>query len=163
MKTTLKHLLLLLLALPTLVCAAPPTLTTQGYGAVHFGMPIAAAEKAMAQRTRQRIHNKDCQYVEFRKYPGIRFMVEAGIVMRADTDKNLRNSLGARMGMDMETFKARHPELELKALGSGEDGLTYEIKAPEKDAALVLFAEDGKLRYMWAGIAPAYTYYEGCM
>lgn len=163
MQIPFKHLLLLLLALPSLASAAPPVLSSTGYGVVRFGMPIAAAEKAVGQRTRERIQDTGCQYVEFRKYPGISFMVEHGVVVRADTDKNLRNSLGARMGMDMTAFMARHPELALEAQGSGEDGLTYEIKAPDRDAAVVLFAEDGRLRSMWAGIAPAYTYYEGCL
>lgn len=163
MQTTLKHLLALLLALPMLAHAAPPVLTTQGYGAVRFGMPIEAAVKAVGQRTRERLQDTGCQYVEFRKYPGISFMVEHGVVVRADTDKNLRNSIGARIGMNMEAFKARHPELGMEAQGSGEDGLTWEIRAPDRDAALVLFSEDGKLRSMWAGMAPAYGYYEGCL
>ncbi|NVO07982.1 MAG: hypothetical protein HXX19_19580 [Rhodoferax sp.] len=148
--------------LPALAWSAPPILTTEGYGAVRFGMPIAAAEKAMGQRTRYPRHGNDCQYVRFRKYPGIYFMVENGVVVRADTAKNLRNSAGVRMGMDIATFKAEHPQYEIEVQDIDGSSVMYLLKSPDQHAALVLFAVDGKVLDMWAGIAPAYTYDEGC-
>lgn len=163
MQTMLKHLLLLLLALPPLAGAAGLTLSPEGYGAVRFGMPIATAEKAVGQHTREPRKDDACQYVEFDKYPGIYFMLEDGVVVRADTSKNLSNSAGASINMDIEAFMAgrAHENLEVRDI----DGLSklYLLKTPDKKAALVLYTVYGKVRGMWAGTDPAYTYYEGCM
>jgi hypothetical protein len=163
MQTPLKHLLLLLLALPALALAAPPTLSPEGYGVIRFGMTLAAGEKAVGQRTRERRSQESCQYVSFRKLPGIYFMVEKGVVVRADTDKNLRNSLGARIGMDIRQIAARHPEVTPAVKDDFTDTLIYQFKAPDRDASIALYTDNGKVTNMWAGISPAYSYEEGCM
>ncbi|NVO05770.1 MAG: hypothetical protein HXX19_07465 [Rhodoferax sp.] len=150
----------MLLALPALVHAGTNMLTTQGYGAVRFGMSIAAAEKAVGQHTRER-HSNDCQYVTFRKYPGISFMLEKRVVVRADLDKNLPNSASARLGMEAVRIEAvRDPYREQ---ASDEDYVSYALKTPDGHAALVVETVDGLVHGIWAGTFPAYTYYEGCL
>ncbi len=161
LQTLLKPLLLMLLALPALAHAGAIPLTPEGYGLIRFGMSLAAAEKAMGQHTRERHHNDSCQYVTFRKYPGISFMLEKGLIVRGDADKNLPNAAGARLGMEavrIEALRDQYREQE-----SEQDYVSYELKTPDGRAALVVETVDGLVHGIWAGLFPAYTYYEGCL
>jgi hypothetical protein len=161
LQTLLKPLLWILLALPALAHAVTPMLTPEGYGAIRFGMPIAAAEKAMGQHTRERHRNDSCQFVTFRKYPGIRFMLERGVIVRGDADKNLPNTAGARLGMEAVRIEALRDQYREQA--SDQDFVSYALKTPDGHAALVVETVDGLVHGIWAGLFPAYTYYEGCM
>jgi hypothetical protein len=61
------------------------------------------AQARMRQRARPAKRAAACDYVSFSKYPGIKFMVEKGIVTRAETRRHwINNPMGIKEGMSVE-------------------------------------------------------------
>ena len=137
-------------------------LSPQGYGAIHFGMRIEAAESNLKQLTKKRYVGEGCEYVEFRQYPNLRFMVEEGIVTRADSGRGIRNSAGVSVGASFAKVKAMYPKVVVRPHKYDDDGHYLILDAAGGHAALVLEESDGKVTAIRAGLKPAVEYVEGC-
>jgi hypothetical protein len=157
------------LALPSLAlfsqCAVAGTgvLSPQGYGLVRFGMKVEETERALKQRTTAPYSTAGCDYVEFKKYPGLQFMVEDGIVTRADARRNIHNSAKVRVGMTLATVKTMHPSVKVEPHHYDDQG-HYLILSTNDGGAAILFEESkGEVTDIRAGLKPAVEYVEGCL
>ena len=137
-------------------------LSAEGYGAIHFGMRIEAAESALKQRTKKKYTGQGCEYAEFRKYPNLRFMIEDGILTRADAGRGIRNSARVSVGTTLAKVKAMHPKVEIQPHKYDDDGHYLILDAAGGRSALVLEESGGKVTAIRAGIKPAVGYVEGC-
>ena len=64
-------------------------LSPTGYGPIKFGARLDDIEKAIGPRLDpERPLDPGCGYVRFKTLPGVRFMVEGGIITRADAEYN---------------------------------------------------------------------------
>ncbi len=158
------HLALLTAALaPACAMAGPDTLSPMGYGAVRFGMKVQEAEIALKQRTTRPYEATGCGYVEFKKYPRLDFMIEDGVVTRADARGNVRNSANVRVGMTIAKIKALHPTVRIEPHKYDESGHYLILESNDGRAAIVLEEGRGKVTDIRAGLKPAVEYVERCL
>ena len=162
MSAALPRALIALLVSPVLAVAAD-VLSPQGYGAIRFGMNVKEAESALKQTTTEPYTNEGCDYVEFKKYPGLRFMAEDGILTRADTRRNIRNSAKVRVGMTMARVKALHPSVRIEPHKYDDEGHYLILDTHNGSAAIVLEEGKGRVTDIRAGLKPAVEYVEGCL
>ena len=86
-------------------------LSPQGYGAVKFGGALSQLEARIGESANPRKREAGCAFVTFVRFPNIRFMVEDGIVTRADATRTVKNSAGVRIGMSLSEVLRRHPSI----------------------------------------------------
>lgn len=154
-----------LAALSPAIAGSKPGLTLgpAGYGVVVFGQPLAAAERVLGQRTGGQRLNPDCDGVTFKAYPGVRFMVEKGVITRADLlDLTLPNSTGITARMTLDEIRRRHPEAIIGPHKYDPKGHTIVIRTPGKPSAVVFEESQGRITRIRAGLQPAVDYVEGC-
>lgn len=148
-----------LLGLSTM--ASSQTLSPDGYGKIQFGQRLDAVERHLDQRATPRPSDPACSMVAFKRYPQVRFMVEQGVITRADARTIVRNSAGITARMSVKDA-LRHQ----KALRAGphkyDQNGQYLTLAKGDDKALIFEASKGKLQKMRAGIKPAVDYVETC-
>ena len=89
MSCALGLILLTITLAPRLALAGPDVLSPEGYGLVRFGITVERAEIVLKQRTTKPYEAAGCSYVEFKKYPRVQFMIEEGVVTRADATGDL--------------------------------------------------------------------------
>ena len=149
---------------PAIACSRHNlTLGPSGYGAVVFGQPLAAAAKALGQPADGRRLNPACDVVTFKAYPGVRFMVEQGVITRADLqDLTLPNSTGITAGMTLDDIRRWHPEATINRHKYDPKGHTIVIPTKGEPGAVVLEESQGRITRIRAGLPPAVAYVEGC-
>lgn len=145
------------------VCATASgqVLSPDGYGKVHFGQRLDQVERKLGQRAMPRPSDPACSMVGFKRYPQVRFMVEQGVITRADARTIVRNSAGVTARMSAKEVLRRHPTMESQPHKYDEHG-QYLVFAKGKDKALIFEASKGKLQRVRAGIKPAVDYVETC-
>lgn len=143
---------------------ARPVLSVRGFGPVQFGDRLSAVEqKLQEQSVRLGGNDPACGFVRFNQLPGARFMVEQGIVTRADADAGTPNELGLAVGDTLAQARQKYPALKVsphKYLPTGHY-LSIASAAPK---AAILLEEDGKhITQIRAGLEPAVSYVENCL
>jgi hypothetical protein len=162
MAVAFRFVLFLLVAVSGAKIARADVLSPEGFGPIHFGMRVEAAESTLKQRTKNKYTGEGCEYVEFRKYPNLRFMAEEGVLTRADAGRGIRNSARVSVGASIAKVKAMHPKVEVRPHKYDDDGHYLILVAAGGRAALVLEESDGKVTAIRAGLKPAVEYVEGC-
>lgn len=143
--------------------AAPPLLSAGGIGPVRFGMRLAQAEQAVQGKAMLPTpFDPACSMVRLPSLPKLRFMVEQGIVTRADADPGVGNALGIAVGDPLARIRARHPEGLLTPHKYDADGHYLTFPSADAGAAIVLEASGGKISKVRAGLQPAVAYVETC-
>lgn len=141
---------------------APPTLTSQSYGEVKFGAPLADAEVRLQQLAEPQVRDEGCSYVTFARYSDIRFMVENEIVTRADAGATIVNAAGPGIGDDSSELQRTNPQLRIMP-HKYEPESRYLILASADGASALVFEESGGVITMVrAGVEPSVEYVEGC-
>lgn len=145
------------------VCATASSqvLSPDGYGKVHFGQQLAQVERQLGQRASPRPSDPACSMVGFKRYPQVRFMVEQGVITRADAKTIVRNSAGVTSRMSTAEVLRRQPTMQSQPHKYDEHG-QYLVLAKGEDKALIFEAAKGKLQRVRAGIKPAVEYVETC-
>lgn len=167
MKNSVLLALLLLLAgctssEPPLPLPAP-TLSWTGYGPVRFGMTVKEAEAVAGPRAdADRILNPDCDYLQFASLPGIRLMVEAGVITRGDAGPGIGNALGIAVGDTLASVRAAHPEAQVSPHKYDPTGHSVWFAAPDDKAGIVMEVQNGLITRIRAGLKPAVEYVESC-
>lgn len=147
----------------TAAAAGPPVLAADSYGPVKFGAELAAVENTLGSKAEAQ-GNPDpaCHSVRFPSLPGIRFMVENGVVTRADAEPGVANALGLAVGDTLAQATARHSALGVGPHKYEPAGHYLTMKSPDGRAAIVM-EEDGKtITKIRAGVIPSVNYVEGC-
>jgi len=141
--------------------ASGQILSPDGYGKIGFGQRLGAVERQLGQRAAPRPADPACSMVAFKRYPDVRFMVENGVITRADANRIVRNSAGITARMSVKDAQRHRPALTVGPHKYDENG-QYLTLAKGKDKALIFEASKGKLQRMHAGIKPAVEYVETC-
>jgi hypothetical protein len=144
------------------IANADPILTLDGFGEVKFGSKLLKVEKALGEKSVRENNEAGCDYVTFKQYPGVRFMVEDGIVTRADANKSITNSLEITIGTPLEDVKKKFPAVRIEPHQYDPTGhyLIFKNKAGTK--AIVMDEGEGKVTDIRGGLEPAVEYVEGC-
>jgi hypothetical protein len=142
---------------------ARPVLSFEGYGPVKFGGKLSdVAQQLGAGAEPSSPAAAACSSVRFTALPGVRLMVENGVVTRADADAGTANSLGLKVGDTLAQAKARYPQLEVGPHKYVPSGHYLTVKSPDGRAAIVM-EEDGKaITRIRAGLQGAVAHVEGC-
>ena len=141
--------------------ASSQVLSPDGYGKIQFGQRLDAVERRLGQRAAPRPADPACSMVAFKRYPQVRFMVENGVITRADANTIVRNSAGITARMSVADALRHRPALQAGPHKYDENG-QYLTLAKGTDKALIFEASKGKLQRMRAGVKPAVEYVETC-
>lgn len=144
--------------------ASPLALSTSGYGAIRFGSKLNQLPADILSTLKHPIDPDEfeCTYVEFKRYPNVAFMVESGIITRADLLKNQPNTLGATLGMSSTQIRKRYPSMVVTQHEYEEKGHYLTFSTPNKKSAFVLEEVLGRITAIRAGLQPSVSYVEGC-
>lgn len=158
-------LLSFVLSSSAFAAAASDTLTDESYGLVKFGAKLSAVEKKVGEKmTFSPTSEQSCRQGKLKKYPDMYFMVENGIVTRADVDgeKNVPNAYGVKLGDPMEEFKTKHPEIKIKPHTYIDGGFYLFLHSKDGRRAIVIEETEGKASAIRGGMLPSVGYVEGC-
>lgn len=103
------------------LCVLPSTalsgdalvLSNSSYGAIRFGQKLSDASRQLGEKVRLQNGDESCDHVEFKRYPGVRFMVENGVITRASSDQPIPTSVGITIGTPLTEIRKRHPEARI--------------------------------------------------
>ncbi len=141
---------------------AANVLSAEGIGTVRFGMKLAEAEQAAGKATLPEPFDPVCSMVRFASVPKLRFMVEDGVVTRADAEAGVENSVGVAVGDTLEQLRAKHPEAQVSTHKYDKNGHYVTFPSPDGRAAIILEDSGGKVSKVRAGLQPAVAYVETC-
>lgn len=142
--------------------ATAQILTPDGYGRIQFGERLDSVERRLGQRAAPRPADPACSIVRFKRYPGVTFMVEQGVITRADANTIVRNSAGVTARMSARDVLRTLPAMRAEPHKYDQHG-QYLILPKGDNKALVFETSHGKLQRMRAGIKPAVDYVESCL
>jgi len=142
---------------------APAALSAAGVGGIRFGMTLAQAEQAAgAKASLPAPFDPACSMVRFPTLPKLRFMVEQGVVTRADAEAGVENALGLAVGDTVAQVRAAHPAAQFTAHKYDPQGQYATFPSADGRAAVILEASGGKVTKIRAGLQPAVAYVESC-
>ena len=152
------------LAIAAAYCAADQhVLSDISYGPVTFGAPLKTIETRLGEKATADNNGMECDFVRFKKLPGIFFMVENGIVTRADTDSpQIKTMLWIGVGSSLKEVKRRYLKVEIEPQKYLEKGHYLIFKSPNGKRAILFEENEGKVTGVRAGLEPAVEYVEGC-
>ena len=143
--------------------ATAQILSARGYGDIQFGAQLRDVESQLKESAEPRNREFGCDFVKFKKYPGVQFMVENGVVSRADVAPNIPNSSGIRIGTRLSEVKRRFPEVIVELHKYVEDGHYLSLPTADGKAALLFEEVHGGVTDVRAGLLPSVAYVEGCL
>jgi hypothetical protein len=139
-----------------------PILSSERYGEVRFGAPLAAAEETLQQLAEPQTRAEGCSYVTFAAYPDIRFMIENEIVTRADTGATIANSTGLAIGDNSAELQQANPEIKIMPHKYDPGSHYLVLSSADGTSALVFEESGGLITQVRAGVEPSVEYVEGC-
>ena len=148
---------------PIASLAAELILSPRGYGLIRFGQTLKLAETTLNERSKADDPEEPCTYVSFRKYPNVRFMVEDGVITRADVDASITNTSGIKVGMLITRAKRIQPGLIVEPHQYDPDGHYLTLSDRRKQFSLVFEANKFTVTGIRGGIQPSVSYVEGCL
>lgn len=147
---------------PTASVPASKVLSAEGIGAIRFGMKLAEAEQAAGKATLPEPFDPACSMVRFASLPELRFMVEEGVVTRADAEPGVENALGVAVGDTLARIRDKHPDAQVSTHKYDKNGHYVSFPSPDGRAAIILEESGGKVSKVRAGLQPAVAYVETC-
>lgn len=148
---------------PVAVLAADLMLSPQGYGLIRFGQTLKHTETTLDERAKADDPDESCTYVEFKKYPKVKFMVEDGVITRADVDENIPNTSGIKVGMSIASAWRIQPRLKVEPHQYDPEGRYLTLSIQRGRFALVFETDKSKITYVRGGMQPSVGYVEGCL
>lgn len=148
---------------PVLVMAETPVLSASGYGLIQFGQPLKAVEEKLKETAFPKKREPGCDFIKFKRYPQIRFMVEDGIVTRGDAKAGVRNSGRVNVGMSLARVKVLHPGIRIEPHKYDDKGHYLILDSADGSSAILFEEGGGKVTDIRAGKKPSVEYVEGCL
>jgi hypothetical protein len=143
--------------------ASEPILGLESYGTVKFGSPILDVEKTLGEKGTRESGEVGCDYIRFKRYPKVSFMVEDGIVTRADVEKGVPNTLKIPVGTSLADVKKKYPKVIVEQHKYDEEGHYLIFKNAKGTKAIVMEEGNGKVTDIRGGLEPSVEYVEGCL
>ena len=153
----------IIFSLPVLSMAQEEVLTPFGFGEIQFGQPIKLVEARLHQTAFPVKREISSDFVRFKKYPNIRWMVEDGIITRADVMGNIKNSASVSLGMPVSKVKALHPHVRIEAHQYDGQGHYLVLDSPDGGFAILFEESNGNVTDVRAGKKPSVEYVEDCL
>ena len=160
LKRTVAFLLLIFVVLAA--AAAKPTLTFDSYGLVVFGTRLPDIENKLGEKAEIAPVNPSCSYVKFKRYADAAFMMEDGVITRADVTEDAPNALGITVGTSFSEVKRKFPNVIVEQHAYDSGGHYLILKSADKKKAIVMEESDGKVTRVRGGLIPSVQYVEGC-
>ena len=156
-------LLLFMLVLPPAYGGAP-VLSDRAYGAIIFGQPLEAAETQLSEKaqTTKDPEEEHCRYVSFMIYPHISFMVENGVITRAESSSAIPTSKGITVGASLKAAKRKRPTV-VEPHKYEDNGHYIIFRSSGAKRALLLEEVNGTVTAVRGGLVPSVEYVEGCL
>jgi hypothetical protein len=139
-----------------------PSLSRNSYGKITFGIRLEAIEKQLGEQSQSATPDEPCKFVTFSVYPKAKFMVEGGIVVRADVQDGVPNVLGISIGTSLSEIKKKYPSVKIEKHAYDPTGHYLIFKTKDRRAAIVMEEGEGKITAIRGGLEPAVEYVEGC-
>lgn len=139
-----------------------PTLSLEGYGFVKFGSSLLDVEKALGEKAQKGTGEVECDFVRFKRYPKAYFMVENGIVTRANVEESVPNTLKISVGMSLADVKNKYPKIIIEPNHYDEKGHDLIFKNANGTKAILMGESNGKVTDIRGGLEPSVEYVEGC-
>ena len=139
-----------------------PVLRSTGVGPVAFGSTLAETEVLLGDRAAPPVRGAGCQFVEFGSLPGLRFMVEDGVVTRADADPGIRTELGVQVGDSTDAVIRLYPDVLIQNNDKVFDGIYLAFPGKDKRHAIIMESVGNKVTAIRAGVEPSVGYVDGC-
>lgn len=148
---------------PVAAFAADLILSPQGYGLIRFGQTLKHTEITLNEHSKADDPDESCTYVEFKKYPNVRFMVEDGVITRADVNENVPNTSGIKVGMTIANARRIQPRLKTEPHQYDPEGHYLTLSFNHGRFALVFETDKTKVTDVHGGMQPSVGYVEGCL
>jgi hypothetical protein len=144
---------------------ADAPITDRGWGRVQVGMQIAALRGLGFRLAPGFAQGDGCAYLESPKAPDLRVMVEAGRVVRVETNRaRYSTTAGVRVGDTVmkvrDVYSAGAVERPHKYVGDGE---YFIVHTSDRKRALLIEIVEGKVVQIRGGLVPPVEYVEGCL
>lgn len=151
-------------AAPPAPVSSNPVLSTQGYGQVRFGAKLSDVEQTLGEQGKPPGKKEPaCSSVRFDQLPGVRFMVENGVVTRADADGGTPNELGLAVGDTLDQARKKHPAIVIGPHKYVPAGHYLTVRGADAKSAIVMEEDGQRITKIRAGLEPAVSYVEGCL
>ena len=137
-------------------------LSTHAVGPVVFGTALSQVEISLGQAMRlDETDNPECSFVAFKAIPKVRFMVEKGVITRADVDQEIANTSGFRVGDTEYQVRQQHPAVKVTPHAQVKGGHVLTVQGEGK-TALVMESDGTRITRIRAGLEPSVSSLEGC-
>jgi hypothetical protein len=146
------------------------TLSAESYGEVVFGSSLADIEKKLGEKisvgemeSTGNPYSWSCDFIKFQRYPKVRFMVNKGVITRADVEMGVLNILGIPVGTSLADVKRKYPSVQIEPNKYDTEGHDLIFKSSDSKKAIIMIESKGEVAYIRAGIKPFVEYVEGCL
>jgi hypothetical protein len=141
--------------------AMSDTLSWDGWGDIKFGTTINSDFKPDPNEV---FGSEYCQYMLNEKYPNVRFMVEKGVINRADVPLNSKTNIGILASQTISEMKEIFPAMKKYENKYSYEGNIHDLYFynHDKTKAIVIIYSEGKSQMLRAGKLPVVGYVEGC-
>jgi hypothetical protein len=143
--------------------ASEDTLGPRHFGKVKFGERLETVERLLGQKAAPSHRASECDFVTFRRFPSARFMVENGIITRADSKGPVSTDTKVKLGMTLRHAIKVEPALEVSPHHYADDGHYLALYTSDKKYAILFEEFDGRVQEVRAGQASSVAYVEGCL
>lgn len=154
----------ILFELSSTAAVAGPTLTATSYGNIQFGDRVETVEIRLNERVPAptSMEEAHCRLFEFKAYPHVIFMIEDGVVTRAETSLPISTSIGMTVGSSMKAIRTTFPAAKIESHKYDPTGHYLTFKAKNQNAAIVMEEAGGMITDIRGGLIPSVAYVEGC-
>ncbi len=137
-------------------------LSAQAVGPVMFGALLSQVEASLGQAIRiDEVDNPECSFVSFKALPKVRFMVEKGVITRADVPQEIANTSGVRVGDTVASLKQKHADVQVKPHDHITGGQQLTLKGTG-GTALVMESNGTNITSVRAGLESSVANAGGC-
>jgi hypothetical protein len=141
-----------------------PILTRTSYGEITFGDRLEKVELDLNMKaTSEEIKfDEYCHYVTFAIYPFVYFMVEYGIITRADAAGDVPNELGICVGTLFSEVRGKYPDVVIEEHPYDPEGHYLIFKSKDGKNAIIMEEVEGKITSVRGGLTRSVEAIEGC-
>ena len=144
------------------VASDDPVLSPMAYGPIRFGSKLEDIEGLLHEKAEPRQPQPACDFVTFRRFRKVRFMVEQGVITRADQIRPGPTSIGIQLGMTLARARKVAPGIDETTHIYDPEGFYLTHRLSDPAAALVFETDKNKVTAARGGLAPSVEYENGC-
>jgi hypothetical protein len=161
------RILLIFFSFLVVTQVAANVLSWDGFGNITFGETLEEISTSTGLKfapTNDAIDWEEaCKYVDVKGQSSIHFMVEEGILTRADAPVGTPTVLNIDVSGSLDEIKRQHPNAIIKNHKYAMDGHYIIFYNADKSKAILFEHYESKIQVLRAGLVPSVLYVEGCL